>query len=248
MAQIVIDVALLLLLLRLLQLVSSQTPITYSTTGLLTPGGYIAPTYGCTVTVMIVGGGGGASRNAGIPAAAAGGGGASFQVSFFSDGVTPFNVSAYGQGGTGFYIASGTYGGGGGGGGATAIYAGGTLLAVAGGGGGAACRNVSGTVRDHRLACHLMSPLPPCLTRRVTRAATRVNRVEWARPASGRLVAESAARSLLAAQQGRAVAPQGRQQAASLPFQRQAARAELVLEAVPPSLGVLDGRMGGPRG
>jgi hypothetical protein len=136
-------VLLQLLSLRLLQPASSQTQLTYSTTGPLAPGNYKAPTYGCTVTVTIVGGGGGASRNG--AASAAGGGGASFQVSFFSDGVTPFTVSAYGQGGTGSYIASGSnFGGGGSGGGATAIYASGTLLAVAGGGGGAACKNVSG--------------------------------------------------------------------------------------------------------
>jgi hypothetical protein len=138
------DLVILLLSLLQLQLAFSQTPITYATTGLLAPGSYTVPTSGCTVTVTIVGGGGGACRNAGASVAAAGGGGASFQVSFFSDGVTPFIVSAYGQGGAGFYVASGGYGGGGGGGGATAIYAGGTLLAVAGGGGGAACRNVSG--------------------------------------------------------------------------------------------------------
>jgi hypothetical protein len=119
----------------------APVPITYSTTGLLAPGSYIAPTYGCTVTVLIVGGGGGASRNGGT--SAAGGDGAAFKVSFFSDGVTPFNVSAHGQGGSRFNVGGGGYGGGGGGGGATAIFAGGTLLAVAGGGGGAACKAVS---------------------------------------------------------------------------------------------------------
>jgi sugar lactone lactonase YvrE len=86
---------------------------------------YLAPPGGCVVTATITGGGGGGGFSGGT-----GGGGAQFQVTFFSDGVTPFTAQSATGG------SSGNSNGGAAGGGAAAIFTANAIIAVAGGGGG----------------------------------------------------------------------------------------------------------------
>ena len=85
---------------------------------------YTAPSdTGGNVTITLCGGGGGGGQWG------MGGAAVCFNVSFWNDGVTPFQVMALATGGAGSVSYAG-------GGGASAIMQGGALVAVAGGGGG----------------------------------------------------------------------------------------------------------------